>query len=606
MFESGARETGGDVAPVRAGVVPSGNVVDGAEETCTSSLLDLALASLLTRALEVREECWSHDATQHEPFGPGPAIDPAAIDPAKTEPAGAGVWGVDAVVLGKAAALCRTSLADVGEDALIDAVVGWQHVASWAAAAQARVVGELLARGGGSSAALEAVTHELTAALVTSRHTAGRVAGRAAGLSASPEVADALADGRIDTARADALLVSETVPVGVRRRVAADLVGTPEQPGPATGLTPRQLRDRLRRAAIEADPDAAVRRAATAAAGRHVWIDPAPDQMAWLTAHLPAADAARIWARLDATARQAVRLAGEDRTLGQLRADTLTQLLTMGVDDTGTPAAHGGGRSTTSTSTSTSTSAPIGCGTVGPAEGGAVIPAEGGVVIPVEGGEPARPVPAVKTVVHVTVAATTLLGMDESPAQLAGYGPVPAAIARVLAADEDATWRRILTDPTTGAALDVSRTGYRPGTVLGDLVRTRDPVCTFPGCHVPAVRCDLDHIEPFDPGRGSTGQTRAANLHPVCRAHHNAKTHGGWSTRADDDGTITWRAPSGHEYHVPPTPSDPTHAPDAVRPARPRPRPRRTEPHDPGAPPSATPAPGDPLAPMDPLGDPPF
>ncbi|GMA23547.1 hypothetical protein GCM10025864_13060 [Luteimicrobium album] len=305
--------------------------------------------------------------------------------------------------------------------------------------------------------------------------------------------------------------------------------------------------------------------------------------MAWLTAHLPAADAARIWARLDASARHAVRLPGEDRTLGQLRADALTQLVTTSTDGTAAPATHGSERSTPS--------APIGRDTAGAAEDG--------VLTVATDSEPTRPVPVVKTVVNVTVSADALLGLDESPAQLAGYGPVPAAVARVLASDGDATWRRILTDPTTGAVTDVSRTGYRPGVVLGDLVRTREPVCTFPGCQVPSARCDLDHIEPFDPAHSTVGQTRASNLHPVCRAHHNAKTHDGWSTRADDDGSITWSAPSGHEYRVPPTPSSPSHAPDAVSPARPRPR--RAEPHDPGAPPSGT-AP----APVDPLGDPPF
>jgi len=43
----------------------------------------------------------------------------------------------------------------------------------------------------------------------------------------------------------------------------------------------------------------------------------------------------------------------------------------------------------------------------------------------------------------------TALGLSDAPAELAGYGPIPADLARELAAD--ATWRRILTDPVTGA-----------------------------------------------------------------------------------------------------------------------------------------------------------
>ncbi|GMA23546.1 hypothetical protein GCM10025864_13050 [Luteimicrobium album] len=191
-----------DTTSVRADHEPHGS----------SSILDLALASLLTRALELREESWSHGIARPASGGDDPAAsggtphEGTGSDPAHDRA------GIDAAVLGKADALSRAALADLGDDALIDAVVGWQHVASWAAAAQARVVGELLARGGASAVALEAVTHELTAALVTSRHTAAKLAGRAAALSVTPEVADALADGRIDTARADALLSSETVP----------------------------------------------------------------------------------------------------------------------------------------------------------------------------------------------------------------------------------------------------------------------------------------------------------------------------------------------------------------------------------------------------------
>jgi len=380
------------------------------------------------------------------------------------------------------------------------------------------------------------VVHALTAALVVSRHAASSLVGRAVGLAASPQVADALADGRIDTARADVLTSYEVVPLEVRLRVAADLVGTAEHPGPATGLTPAQLRDRLRRAAIESDPDGATRRAEEAVARRHVWIDPAPDQMAWLTALLPAADAARIWAAVDGVSRVTVRAPGEHRTLAQVRADTLTDLVTQGHDGAGS----GGGAGSDGTSSddvASDSAASRRTGSHGTGSGCS---------------------PSVRTVINVTVAATTLLGADEAPGHLAGYGPIPAPFARALAGEGDATWRRILTDPVTGAATDVSRTTYRPGVVLGDLVRTRDATCTFPGCTVPAARCDLDHVEPFDPGGMIAGQTRAANLHPVCRAHHNAKTHGGWRTSRGDDGTITWSAPSGRAYTVPPRPADPS------------------------------------------------
>ncbi|MGC5167387.1 DUF222 domain-containing protein [Luteimicrobium sp. DT211] len=561
MFESGDVFEGGGVADDGAAAA-RGRALVGDEVRDGVSLLEVGFASLVAGVLDVGRADWGRhgscpvdsgedDAGQADrevdagpvKGGGGDAgqadreVDAGPGDGVKGAD-GAGLGGLDAVVLAKAAGLVGADLSGASDDVLVDAVVAWQHVVSWAVAAQARVVDELVARSGGSSRAVEGVTHELSAALVSSRHAAGALVGRAVGLGQVPAVADALTDGRIDVARADALLAGGTVPVGVRDRVATELVGTAEVPGPASGLTPRQLRDRLRRAAIEADPGGSAVRAEKAATERGVWIDPAPDQMAWLTALLPAADAARVWARVDETARRGVRLPGEARTLGQLRADALTDLVT--------------------TREASTTTGPT---TTGSAATGSA--AAGGSSVSVVG-----------AVVNVTVSATTLLGLDDAPALLGGYGPVPAAVARVLAAGGDATWRRIVTDPVTGAATDVSRTGYRPGVVLGDLVRTRDPVCTFPGCHVPAARCDLDHVDPFDPARDTRGQTRASNLHPVCRAHHNAKTHGGWSTRAGGDagggdsgggdGTIVWTSPTGREYVVPPNPTDPSRPPGAV------------------------------------------
>ncbi|MFC8731587.1 DUF222 domain-containing protein [Luteimicrobium sp. NPDC057192] len=500
-----------------------------------ASVLEVAFAHLIARLVGLASPSEPADDRADAPEGAADGELADRIDPLPAPP-------LDVPDL--AARLARLEPSEVGDDALVDAVVAWQRVASWAAAQQAVVIDELLARGGSSSRAAEAVVHEFTAALVTSRHAAAALVGRAAGLAASPQVADALADGRIDTARADVLVSYEAVPVAVRLRVAPDLVGTAERPGPATGLTPAQLRDRLRRAAIESDPNGATRRAEEAVARRHVWIDPAPDQMAWLTALLPAADAARLWARLDATSRDVVRAAGETRTLAQVRADTLTDLVIHGctgariegpaddraqsdrVQSDRAESDRAASRAAASDTAESDTSG-AGCSS------------------------------AVRTVVNVTVAATTLLGADEAPGHLAGYGPITAPLARALAAGDDATWRRILTDPATGAATDVSRTTYRPGVVLGDLVRTRDATCTFPGCRVPAARCDLDHVEPFDSSQRITGQTCAANLHPVCRAHHNAKTHGGWQTRRDEGGGITWSAPSGHDYTAAAHPTDP-------------------------------------------------
>ena len=66
---------------------------------------------------------------------------------------------------------------------------------------------------------------------------------------------------------------------------------------------------------------------------------------------------------------------------------------------------------------------------------------------------------------RVTIPYTALLGADDLPGDLAGYGPIPAAVARDLAAR--GTWRRILTDPASGRPVDYGTTRYRPPTHLG-------------------------------------------------------------------------------------------------------------------------------------------
>jgi hypothetical protein len=65
--------------------------------------------------------------------------------------------------------------------------------------------------------------------------------------------------------------------------------------------------------------------------------------------------------------------------------------------------------------------------------------------------------------------------MDDLPGELDGYGPIPAALARAIAADRSGTWRRLLTDPT-GVLTNSSRT-YRPPTELAEFVRARDRTC---------------------------------------------------------------------------------------------------------------------------------
>jgi hypothetical protein len=251
----------------------------------------------------------------------------------------------------------------------------------------------------------------------------------------------------------------------------------------AAEQTPGQLRAAVRRAVLRIDPHGAEQRRQERLRDRAVVLEPGEDGTADLTAtNLDAADATAAYQRLDAYAR--AMKCDDGRSMDQRRADALVDLL-LGrpLPTSSDPTAH----------------------------------------------------------VQVTIAASTLLGIDNQPGELAGYGPITAPAARALAAD--GTWRRILTDPLSGTVLDLGRTTYRPPTTLADHVRTRDKTCRFPGCRQPAHRCDLDHSIPYP-----DGPTSASNLSCLCRHHHRLKHERNWSVEHGPNGTITWTSPTKRKY----------------------------------------------------------
>ena len=147
--------------------------------------------------------------------------------------------------------------------------------------------------------------------------------------------------------------------------------------------------------------------------------------------------------------------------------------------------------------------------------------------------------------VNVTIDLPTLLGLSENPGQLAGYGAIPASVARALASD--GKWKRFITDPQTGALLDYGRETYQPPQALIDFLIARDRTCRFPGCRRSAALSDLDHAQSWDEG----GTTSLDNLGALCRRHHVLKTHGGWSIESRADGSCTWTSPLGKIYQTP-------------------------------------------------------
>jgi len=151
------------------------------------------------------------------------------------------------------------------------------------------------------------------------------------------------------------------------------------------------------------------------------------------------------------------------------------------------------------------------------------------------------------THLNVTIAESTLAGLDDRPGELEGHGPIPADLARAIAISAE-TIRAIAIRPGCGSALDIGRTSYRPRLAQRDHVTTRDQTCRFPGCRRAAKRCQIDHSDEFCPGRTDGGVTCPCNLCCLCAFHHGLKTGGLWDSVQHPDATITWTSPTGREY----------------------------------------------------------
>ncbi|WP_226831999.1 DUF222 domain-containing protein [Brachybacterium sp. FME24] len=150
-------------------------------------------------------------------------------------------------------------------------------------------------------------------------------------------------------------------------------------------------------------------------------------------------------------------------------------------------------------------------------------------------------VPAPAHRVNVVVPVLTLMGLSDAPATYDGIIPLPADMARRLAAGEE-VWHRVLTDPTSGEFLPLPADQYRPTAAMVEHLRVRDPVCAVPTCtRTTSSDAENDHIEEFDhahPERG--GPTSIANLHRLDWGHHDDKTRRIIDPERTADGSTTW------------------------------------------------------------------
>jgi hypothetical protein len=153
---------------------------------------------------------------------------------------------------------------------------------------------------------------------------------------------------------------------------------------------------------------------------------------------------------------------------------------------------------------------------------------------------------AFRAIVQITVPVQTLLGDDSAVPTLAGT-PIDADSARRLVAGA-ALWHRILTDPCTGEVRAVDR--RFPLEAQRVFLRARDEHCRFPGCRQPVWRCDADHTIDHQYG----GPTATCNLAHLCRRHHTLKGSTAWRVEQRDAGILVWTSPAGRAYTDTPAP----------------------------------------------------
>lgn len=320
-------------------------------------------------------------------------------------------------------------------------------------------------------------------------------------------------------------------------------------------------------------PESATVRSTRSRDDRSVTCDPGRDGMAWLTAFLPADIAFAAHSRLTDIAA-ALDGPDEPRTLSQLRADVFTDLLIDGITD---PEPEPVQWSPPLLDASMFTpeefallSHEVDGEPLTDEEEGALreiqaeVHAHTGDLIDLEalagqvttlqrraGSPPSitrrsihEPIGhGIRARVLVTVPVMTLLGHEDTPATLDGYGPIDPETARELAASAP-SFTRLLTHPETGAVLSVGRDRYSVPRDLRTYLQVRDETCRFPGCNARASRCDVDHTIDWADG----GPTQHDNLAHLCASHHRLKHHTHWKVDQTGGGTLEWTSPTRHRY----------------------------------------------------------
>ena len=501
--------------------------------------------------------------------------------------------------------------------------LGYQQARTWTVMAEIAVRDPMPNLPGGArwttQQIFDSAVDEIRAELRMTRRAAGTELANAVAVAGLPKVMRALSDGAIDRARA---LVFAEACVLLTEPQAAVLVDTllPD----AAKVSATWLKDKAQRVAIALDPAWARRRYNDAVRDRKIIGYLNPDGSAVVTGqNLPADEAAAACARVDALADSAKR-AGAAAKIDHLRVELFLGLLDGRFHGMTEQAIVAELLRQFPKAAKQDTDSPIDnlSATEQPAAAAhrpAVHDAARAGLPPNEpaSGEPAEPgsagVAGVRRGSHVRVGLGTLLGLDELPAEIAGWGTVPAPVARTIAAGQrKCEWRFAILDadgqllfdgitrrrPTSVDAkehgvgqarvpggivelhvpasllTDPELANRHPGwaPLLADLARQhaeqrpieQDPAARFAGrplrrrqqtlfqrCIFPSCRRPAADCD-LDHHRdhGRGGRTEDHNLGPGCKHDHTLKTSRGWRLIRRADNTYLWISPLGRRHVV--------------------------------------------------------
>lgn len=146
----------------------------------------------------------------------------------------------------------------------------------------------------------------------------------------------------------------------------------------------------------------------------------------------------------------------------------------------------------------------------------------------------------------ITAPLDTLLQQGDEPGRTLFGDLVPAHLVRRYAATADL--QCAVTDHA-GSVVALSTTRRLATDSQWRALVARDGGCRFPGCHIPAHWCDVDHVIPWERG----GPTTLDNLVLWCRFHHGLK-HSPEVEILGDAHHLRWRWRDDTDVDCPPRP----------------------------------------------------